>query len=188
MKILIVTPLYPPDTASPAPYSKELATRLSNMTSGSPKLEVSIVTYADIPEKIPNITIYCTSKRKPRLFRIFALTSLLLSAAKNADVLFVENGASVELPMYLASFLIRKPFILHISDISAHAHAQKNSLLGRIERLAVSRAKEIITETPLGRPEILPFAAYPTNEFALYEKSWDNHLHMLLEKFHHGTH
>ena len=182
MRIVLVTPLYPPDVAYPAPYIKELATRLSALHH-----QITVVTYADIPEEIPGIHILSVSKHQPLLYRIIAYTKLLSSATKDADIIYAENGASVELPLVLTSFNSRVPRIVHLSDIHSHTRATKNILYGLIERLALSRAKKIITDSPKEKPEILPFSPFPTEAMESYETSWTAHIKMLTDTFTHDN-
>jgi hypothetical protein len=183
VKIIIATPLYPPDIAFPAPYIKELATRLSGDKTDGSRDEIVIVTYSEIPEKIPGVQILATSKRRPLVRRLLSYTAMLMRAAQNADVLFVENGASVELPVVLISFIIRTPIIFHISDPIAHTYASQHFLYGLFEKIVQSKAKKSIAEVPLQRPEILPFSQKDTDQFALYEQSWSKHLILLRKVF-----
>jgi hypothetical protein len=173
MKIVLATPLYPPDVAWPAPYIKELARRLS------PAHSVTVVTYGDMPETVENVRFVAISKRLPRAQRLMLYTLALLKEARIADVIYAENGASVELPLTVASFLSRTPVLLHIGDTRAHERAKKNAALGSIEKAAMQSARKIVADSPLERPEILPFAPYPTNDFAAYEASWQKHLETL---------
>lgn len=177
MKIVLATPLYPPDVAWPAPYTKELARRLS------PAHTVSIVTYGDLPEHIDGVVITAISKRAPRLIRLIRYTRALIKAAHNADLIYAENGASVELPLVITSFLSRTPIVLHVGDERAHKRASSQLPLKSIYNAARSSAKKVLTDSPVPRPEILPFKEYPTNEMAAYEASWHKHLETLEDLF-----
>lgn len=177
MKIVLATPLYPPDVAWPAPYTKELARRLS------PAHSIKIVTYGDMPEKVEGVAVVATSKRQPRLTRLFAYTRALLKAAQEADLIYAENGPSVELPLVVASFLSRTPILIHMGDARAHKKAAQSFVLKNIERAALSSAKKILQDSPLERPEILPFKEKPVNELAAYEASWQKHLEALEDLF-----
>jgi hypothetical protein len=176
MKVVIATPLYPPDVAEPAPYIKELAKRLENGKSGN---QITIITYGHIPEKIPGVEIITVSKQRPLFIRIVSFIFVLIKAIKNADVLFAENGASVELPVAIVSLLTRKPLIMHMGDTFAHTHAQQSSAYKIIEQFALGRASKIFSDKPLPRPEIFPFDPYPTEAFSAYEEAWTKHLKLL---------
>lgn len=173
----MATPLYPPDVAWPAPYTKELARRLS------PAHQVTVVSYGEIPEKIEGVRLICVSKRIPRAWRLMRYTAALLRAARGADLIYAENGASVELPVTLVSFLSRTPILMHLGDQRAHKKAAGSIALSNIEKAALSSAKKVVTDSPLERPEILPFKEHPINEFASFEASWQKHLEMLEDLF-----
>lgn len=177
MNIVLATPLYPPDVAWPAPYTKELARRLS------PAHQVTVVTYGELPEHVEGVRFVTISKRLPRSWRIARYTRALLREARRADVIYAENGASVELPLVVASFMSRTPILLHLGDQRAHAKAAQSAALKNIEKAALSSAKKIVTDSPLERPEILPFTQYPINEFAAYDASWQKHLAELEDLF-----
>ena len=179
MRIILVSPLYPPDVAFPAPYVKELAKRLSNI----PGYTVTIVTYADIPEEVAGVKILSVSKHRPLYYRVLMYTLLLARATTGADIIYSENGASVELPVSIVSFFTRARLVLHLSDTFSHARASKSAVYGTIERLVLSRAKKVITESPLEKPEILPFVPSSPTEIQAYEHSWHDHIKMLTETF-----
>lgn len=181
MKIVVATPLYPPDIAPPAPYVKELAKRLAT------RHIVTIVAYAHIPELVENVTIVPIDKRQPLLARLFGFTRALMREAKNADVIFVMNGASVELPAILLSLMSSTPWILGIADLVADGQSEKRFSLHLIDRIARAHAKKTLTEFPLPRPEILPLEAYPEAELQAYEESWQHHLEILEETFCHDS-
>lgn len=173
MRIAIATPLYPPDIAEPAPYVKELATRLSE------KHEITIVTYGRFPEEIPGVRIVAVSKQRPLPIRLALYTLALLKVATKSDVIYALNGPSVELPASIASFIARTTLLAFLGDVSAHTRAQNRSVLRNIEDVFLRRARSTVSEAPLSRPEILPFAPYPTNELEAFNRSWDTHLSAL---------
>ncbi len=180
MKVLLATPLYPPEIGGAAPYVKELAQRLRG------RHEVTIVAYAHLPEKVPGVRIVAIDKRPPLPARLFRYTAALLRAAGDADILYAQNGASVELPAGIAALARRAPLIMHIGDEAAHRRAAGNPLLRRIERFAFKRAAKIVTDMPLARPEILPLEKAPEQELAAYEASWGNHINALEGIFQHA--
>lgn len=178
MKVAIATPLYPPDIAEPAPYVKELAARLAR------EHEVTIVAYGRLPEPVPGVTLIAVPKDRPLAERLMAFTRALRTAARHADVVIVENGASVEVPAILVSLTGKTPLIFHLGDIAAHTVAEQN--LGRhvIERIARAHARATVDDRPMARPEILPFESEPAAEQKLWEESWQRHLVLLTSYFH----
>jgi hypothetical protein len=180
MRILIATPLFPPDTAPAAAYAKDLARRLTVSH------EVTVVAYSHIPEQVEGVTIRAVSKRQPVLVRLMTFMTALFQEAKGTDVLYVLNGASAELPTALVSQFTRVPLILGMSDTAAHEHAQQSTLHGGVERLIRSRARCVISEMPLLRPEILPLEERDDAAFDRYEASWETHLAELLSNCTYG--
>mgnify|MGYP001577448120 FL=1 len=180
MNIVLVTPLYPPDIAEQARYIKETAARLAKKGHG-----ITIVAYAHIPEKIPGVRIIAVSKRTLLPIRLIAYTKALTSAAHTADIIYAENGPSVELPVTFVSLLMRLPFVMHIGDKAAHERSAKNVFLRYIKHLAHARARAVIADMPATRPEILPFQPVSLAEHAAYDTSWETHINSLTEIFTH---
>lgn len=178
MRIVLATPLYPPEIAEPAPYAKELARRLSET------YEVVVVAYSHLPEELSNVRVSATDKRQPLSMRLIACTRALIRETSSADVLYAINGASVELPFIIASFFIRARRIFCIAD--TRAHASQNFLSRVLERLARVRAHIVIEKLPPPRPEILPFAPRPVEAIAAYEAAWKQHLQTLDSLFNHA--
>lgn len=178
MKVVLATPLYPPDIAPPAPYIKELATRLNEAH------DVHIVTYGHIPEAVFGVGIEAVSKRKRKVPRLISFTVALYRKSKWADVLFVENGLSVELPSLLCSLILKTPIIFHIGDVSANAKSQRRFLPRLLQHLLKLRAREILYAIPMERPEILPFGE-PVN-LEPYEHSWNEHVRLINETLLHA--
>ena len=179
MKIVLVTPLYPPDTAEPAPYIKELAGHLSTQH------DVTIVTYGHLPEEVSGVRIIAVSKRQPRLLRLIRYTHALFKAVRTVDIIYTQNGASVELPVGIVSRLTGVPVIARIGDAFAHERAERVAILGSIERFMLDRACEVVTHDPVKRPEILPFASRPDAALRAYAASWEEHLEVLEDTFAH---
>jgi hypothetical protein len=182
MKIVLATPLYPPDIAEPAPYVKELAKRL--------KLhhEVTIVAYGHLPEKVPGVKIVAVPKNRMLPLRLIDYTFKLLQAARGADIIYAQNGASVELPAALITLAICRPLIMGLGDASAHSRAAHKRVLGLIERFALGRAKAVVPIIPPERPEILPFEPKPEAALHAYEKSWGEHVRQLEELYARAKH
>lgn len=174
MRIVLATPLYPPEIADVAAYAKELARRLSK------DHEVTVVTYAHLPEPISGVTVVAIEKHRPLLVRLLSFRNALARAIRGADIVLAVNGASIELPLLLVSRHRTTPLIFCVADRAAHDRA------GLLEHLASSRAGHIVSDFPPRRPEILPFAPRPTEELAAHERSWDAHVAGLSRLFHHA--
>ena len=179
MKIVLATPLYPPDIAEPAPYVKELARRLSE------KHTVTIVTYAYIPEKIPGVSIVAINKHRSLPIRLMNYTVALWRTSRSAEVIYAQNGASVELPVSVVKFFTRVPLIIRVGDKTSHARAERQPLFHIIERIAERHASHIVHDSPLSKPEWLPFKEISPEAQTAYETSWEDHVRKLEDLFAH---
>lgn len=165
MKILIATPLYPPDVAEAAAYSKELAQRLSGSH------EVTVLAYGKYPEPINGVKTISVDKGQPLLPRLAAFHAALQEAGKGADALIVVNGPSVELPALRYSLSATMPIIFALADTGA-PWSPLQLLLG-------IRARKTMREFPPPRPELLPLEPRPTKALEAYEQAWEHHLSAL---------
>ena len=106
MKIVLATPLYPPEIGGPATYVKELAERLRD------KHEIVIVAYASTSEKIEGTTLITVSKRRRLPVRLLKYTYVLWKAARDADVIYVQNAVAAGLPAVIVGRLRRVPVVI----------------------------------------------------------------------------
>lgn len=171
MRILIITPLFPPDVTVPASYAKELVSRL--LTSGH---EVTILLYGHHPEAIPGVTYRTVSKQQHILPRLVSFTRMLFSLRSQFDYFVLLNGPSTELPFALLTPLLKSPVMLIDNDMDA---AQNKSFLRKLIRIWIlhSGAKHLTpTQTVLVRPEIHPLLPFPTEAREAYDSAWGTHL------------
>ncbi len=196
MRLLIATPLYPPDIAPLAVYVKEFAKRFSS------RADITILAYAHIPEKIEDVRIVTVTKNIPLPFRLISFTYTLWKESRKTDIIFIQNGASVELPASVISLVCSTPQIVRLGDPVALRSSKTRWVLGAILKIVLFRATHIVEEqtiithahsektiaiaTPLPRPEILPFAEYPKEALEQYEESWNEHLKELTKIFIHA--
>lgn len=193
----MVTPLYPPDIAGAAPYIKELATRLKSDYS------ITVLTYGHLPEQIPGVRIVSTSKRDHLFVRLFYFARTLTRELAHADVVFIENGPSVELPSIFALCTYRKKVLMHVGDTRALMGSIARARHRLILRLAWRKATQVLIPEyvdplslqsvhtkkiqyipdPEQRPEIHPLLDYPQARFDAYELSWKAHLAVLTQFF-----
>lgn len=195
MRILLATPLYPPDIAEPAPYVKEAAERLSKDHT------VSILAYNHIPEEVTGVRTIAVEKNRPVFIRLYNYIRALYLESKKVDIVYIQNGPSVELPLIIISLLTHTPFVFRLGDETALCHAVESWGHRILLSLAVRRARITITHEkssdyilhlssiftanvidiprPHNRPEILPFEPYPHAAFSAYTTSWDDHIESL---------
>ena len=96
MRIVIATPLYPPEIGGPATYVALLEEGLP--TKG---IEVEVVKFSDV-------------RHLPKLIRHYAYYRRVLTAARNADMVFALDPVSVGLPALKAAQKAGKPCIVKI--------------------------------------------------------------------------
>ncbi len=185
--IVVATPLFPPDIAEPAPYAKELLSRLVKTHT------VTAVIYGELPEAVAGVEFHCVSKNRPLLWRLLAYTTTLYRVCSTNSLIYAQNGVSVELPTALVSRIRRTPLFIRFADTASLKRAEHNRLFKRIEHFVQNTACEVITSSttpgatmipdPKARPEILPFT--PSSSAALheFETSWQNHIKALITLF-----
>ncbi len=106
MKILIATPIYPPEIGGPATYTKELCERLHTAH------DITVVAYTGERFPFPGTQLIAISKSRPLPIRLIRYTLAVWKASRDMDVLYVQNAVAAGLPVALVSSLRRKPFIL----------------------------------------------------------------------------
>lgn len=106
MKIVLATPVYPPEIGGPATYTKELAERLRD------DHELTIVALASTAENIPGIRLITVNKRQPLPMRLLKFTTKLFLAARKTDVIYAQNAVAAGLPAVIAGFCARRPVVI----------------------------------------------------------------------------
>jgi len=168
MKILIVAALYPPDPGEIAAYTKELAGRLAKSS------KVTVLTFAELPEKISGVETRSVAKKSSLNIRIFNFWLALRQEIQKTDALYIVNGPSVELPI-LGSDLSKKRTLFFEGDLAANRKVSSSFWLKLIRNRIAKKSKNIESR-PISKPEILPFSEYPHLAFVDYEDSWQEHI------------
>ncbi len=96
MRLLIATPLYPPEPGGPATYAHNLVSELP-----SKDIQVAVLKFSDV-------------RRYPKIVRHIAYFVLLIRAGRDADALYALDPVSTGFPAMLAAKLLRKPFFVKI--------------------------------------------------------------------------
>lgn len=123
MKLVLATPLYPPEIGGPATYAEALVEGLS-----SEGVEVVLVKFADV-------------RHLPRLVRHYAYYRRVLAAARGADAILALDPVSVGLPAMRAAKRAGKPFAVKI--VGDYAWEQGSQRFGVRENLdAFVRTKQ----------------------------------------------
>ena len=122
MKILLATPIYPPEIGGPATYTKELCERLS------PKHEITVVAYTDTKDAFPNTRLISITKHQPLLKRLIKYTWAIWKIGKKFDVIYVQNAMAAGLPVAIVARLLKVPFVLKFVGDEAWERATQNKL------------------------------------------------------------
>ena len=94
--ILIATGIFPPDIGGPATYSKLLLDKLPKHN-----LNVEVLSFGEV-------------RRLPKIVRHIAYFFKVLNRGRRADIIYAQDPVSVGLPAALASYVLRKKFILKV--------------------------------------------------------------------------
>jgi glycosyltransferase involved in cell wall biosynthesis len=106
MKLVIATPLYPPESGGPATYARLLVDHLPTLkTDGgkenSERDEVALVKFSDV-------------RHLPKIIRHVVYFFNVHKAARSADVILALDPVSTGLPAALAAKILKKPFVVKI--------------------------------------------------------------------------
>ncbi|MCX6787269.1 MAG: glycosyltransferase family 4 protein [Candidatus Kaiserbacteria bacterium] len=133
MKIILATPVYPPEIGGPATYTKELAMRLRD------KHEIVIVAYASTSEIISGTTLFVASKRRSLPTRLLKFLILLYNASHGADVIYVQNAMAAGLPAAVVSMIRGIPLVLKfVGDEAWERASQERKTKKRLEEFLAS--------------------------------------------------
>jgi len=107
MKLLIATGLYAPEIGGPATYTAFL--------------EKHLLRYGVAYEVLP----FSVVRKYPKVIRHFAYLIKLLLRSRGTTALYALDTVSVGLPVCIASFLTRKPYLLRVPGDYAWEQGQQ---------------------------------------------------------------
>ena len=120
MKIALATPIYPPEIGGPVAYVEELCKRISE------RHEITVVAYTDVKTPIKNTRLISVSKRQPLPIRLTKFFLKIYQVSKKVDVIYVQNPMAAGLPVYLATLITQKPFVVKFVGDEAWERARQN--------------------------------------------------------------
>ena len=123
MKILVATPIYPPEIGGPATYAKELAKHLHE------KHNITIVAYTDVRGPFPGTKLIAVSKKQPLPVRLVKFFLAVWKASQWCDLIYVQNAMAAGLPVALVSIFRKKPFVLKFVGDEAWERATQHKLI-----------------------------------------------------------
>ncbi|MBI2108854.1 MAG: glycosyltransferase [Parcubacteria group bacterium] len=96
-RVLLATPLYPPDIGGPATYAKLLETELP-----SRNIHITIVSFSSV-------------RKLPKIIRHLVYFLIICFRATEAEIIYALDPVSVGFPALIVSKLLRKKFLLRIA-------------------------------------------------------------------------
>ncbi len=116
MKILLVTPLYPPEIGGPATYARLLMQEIPKRGHG-----ISLVKFSDVAHLPPGI-------------RHVVLFFKVLNHARHVDVILAQDVFSVGVPAVCAAWCLRKPLFVRVpGDFAWEQSRQRFGVTDSIE-------------------------------------------------------
>lgn len=132
MKIVIATPIYPPEIGGPATYTKELCERLHK------KHSITVIAYTDVGTAMSGTRFVPISKRRPLPIRLVLYFFALLRESRSSDLVYVQNAMAAGLPAALACLILRKPMVLKfVGDEAWERATQRHITKKRLEEFLI---------------------------------------------------
>lgn len=125
MKIIVATPIYPPEIGGPATYTKELCERVYA------KYDITVVAYTDSQKVFSGTKLISVSKTKSLVLRLITYTKAIWRASSNADVIYVQNAMASGLPVAIVSIFRHIPFIVKFVGDEAWERASQYRLTNK---------------------------------------------------------
>lgn len=171
MKIIVATPLYPPEIGGPATYAHMLETEL-------PKhgFEVEVVAFA-------------SARRWPKLIRHLIYYRSLVKKSRSADVIYALDTVSVGWPAMVAAKRAKKTFLLRVPGDYAweqgqirfgvtdtldrySEHRSRYSvfvrILARIQSMVAMNAEKVIVPSEYMKQIVTTWGVHPANITPIY--------------------
>ncbi len=128
MKILLATPIYPPEIGGPATYTIEIAKRLRGEHT------ITVVAYTDAGEAVEGTRLVRVKKSRPLPLRLPSFFFTLYKEAKGADVIYAQNAMAAGLPAMLVGKLRRIPVVIKfVGDEAWERATQSRQTTKRLE-------------------------------------------------------
>lgn len=119
MKIVLATPIFPPESGGPGTYTCAIAERLS------PKHDIVIVTYGDNPTLFTFGRVVAVKASANILLRWLRYTYILWKEMGSADVVYAQNAMASGFPAVIAGQLRAKPVVIKMVGDEAWERARQ---------------------------------------------------------------
>ena len=132
MKIVLATPIYPPEIGGPATYTKEICERLGKTHN------ITVVAYTHEGRAYGNAKLVEVEKNAPLPLRLMRFFFAVYREAKTADVIYAQNAVAAGLPSVIAGILRRKPVVIKfVGDEAWERATQHRTTTKRLEDFLV---------------------------------------------------
>lgn len=137
MKLLIVSPIFPPEIGGPATYCNELLKRLPA------KIDVRVISFGKEKVENPRVTIVPTVgnllQRQLRLFKT------VLASARHCHIIYIQEPAVVGLATVLAGTIYRKKIVTkYVGDPSWEYYQSKGGTLALDKYLSTAENHDFL--------------------------------------------
>ena len=122
MKIILATPVYPPEIGGPATYTKELCAHIAGTHN------ITVVAYTDSSIPFPGTVLVSVSKRERLIIRILKYIRALWVASRGADLIYVQSTMAAGFPVAIVSMFLNVPFVLKFVGDEAWERATQHRL------------------------------------------------------------
>jgi glycosyltransferase involved in cell wall biosynthesis len=191
MKIILATPIYPPEIGGPATYVKEICEKLHQQH------DITVVAFTDVKEPFQGTQLVSVSKRRPLPIRLIKFFLAVWKTSKEAELIYVQNAMAAGLPVALVSVIRKKPFILKFVGDEAWERANqhkrttkrleeflrepdgglKTKLMMLVQGFVLRRASLVTTPSAYLRDEIIKaYKINPENTAVNYNAAEKPHL------------
>jgi len=141
-KIILATPIYPPEIGGPATYIKEICHRLNNA------YDITVIAYTSEKNPFPGTNLISVKKEYPLLLRLLIYTYKIWKELGKSELVYVQNAVASGLPTAIACTLRRKPFILKfVGDEAWERASQRKATEKKLEDFLKNPDKSLYTET-----------------------------------------
>ena len=169
MKILIATPLYPPDIGGPATYSQLLFNELPKRG-----VRVSVLSFGEV-------------RGLPKIIRHLVYFFKLIKKSYRVDIMFAQDTASVGFPTLLAAKILGKRFFVRVpgdyaweqatqrydvkdsvDEFQTKKYGWRVEFLRKIQKMTVNGAETVIAPSQYFRQLVSRWVNEPQKVFCIY--------------------
>ena len=195
MKILIATGIYPPDIGGPATWSSYFAEEFTRRGN-----EVTVLTYSDaLPAGKDAWKVHRVLRSSGSGIRHLRYFMKVLSLMRRADITILGDTISAGVPVWTASFIARRPYVLKIGgdwvweqsfqrwsvkefldDFLAKRYPAKIEFFRWLQLQVARRARAVLVPSHYLKSVATRWGVPPENIFVIYNNI--NMPHVLLSK------